>query len=459
MAGRLERSLELLTEGARDLPERQRTLEATLDWSYELLDPAVRELFARLSVFRGGCTIEAAEAVVPRVDLLGRIGSLVDESLLRRVDGVAGPRFAMLETIREYAAARLRESGADEETRRHHADHFLRLAETAAETLTTGTMDDETLAELDAEHDNLRGAIAWAAAAGEVECEVRIAAALRQYWLLRGELAEAWRVFEGAIERSAGAEPRLHALALVHGGVFPYRQGDIEEARRLWTRAHELYVALGDEGEAGRCLADLASVAVSQGDLGRAASLYEESIGHFKAHGQPVRQAIALSNLGAIASMQGDHDAAAGYLEEAIPLQREIGDRDGLAISLHNLARTEIKRGRTARAGDLLSDSLGLARALGYKEVIANCLQGCAELALAAGDAERAARLAGASLAIFDEIGVPLGGDAEDDYRQLREALDVALGAILVEELVAEGRNEDRDDSLADALAVARSAG
>jgi tetratricopeptide (TPR) repeat protein len=446
MAGRLERSLELLTEGARDLPTRQRTLEATLDWSYDLLDPAARELFERLSVFRGGCSLEAAEAVVSGPAVLRRVGSLVDESLLRRV----GSRFAMLETIREYASLRLRESGAEEDAQQRHAAYFLRLAETAATALTQGTIDEETLAGLDAEHDNLRGAIAWAAASGEIEGEVRMAAALRQYWIIRGELAEARRVFEGAIERSASAEPRLHALAHLHGAVFPYRQGDVEESKRLWTKAHAMYVELGDEGEAGRCLADLASVAISEGDLDGAATLYQEAISHFQAQGQPVRRAIVLSNLGAVASMRGDFDASAGYLEEAIPLQREIGDRDGLAVSLHNLGRTEIKRGAPSRAGELIAEALELARELGYKEVIAYCLQGCAQLVA---DDEWAAIACGASLAILDEIGVPLSGDEESDYLATRERLVSALGEARADELLATGRASRREAVVDEALA------
>ncbi len=449
MVGRLERSLELLTAGARDLPARQQTLRATLDWSYELLDPSARELLERLSVFRGGCTVEAAEAVAPGQDILGRTESLVNESLLRRVDGGAAPRFAMLETIREYAAARLRASAAEEDAQRRHAAYFLRMAETAGQALTAGTVYDEMLAELDAEHDNLRGAIAWAAAAGEIEGEVRMVVALRQYWLLRGELAEARRAFEGAIERSASAESRLHALALLHGGLFPYRQGDVEQAKRIWTQAYDLYVELGDEGEAGRCLAELASVAVVERDLERAAALYEESVIQFEAQGQPVRQAIALSNLGAIASMRGDLDTAARYQEEAIPLQRELDDRDGLSISLHNLGRTEIKRGRTEVAASLLAESIELALALGYREVIANCLQGCAELAAAAGDLERAARLSGTSLTIFDEIGIRLVGETEDDYLALRATLVAGLGELRVDELEAEGRTAPRDEAVA----------
>jgi predicted ATPase/DNA-binding SARP family transcriptional activator len=456
MVGRLDRSLELLTGGARDLPARHQTLQATLDWSYGLLDPSAGELFARLSVFRGGCTVEAAEAVVPGPDVLGRIASLVDESLLRRVDGALGPRFAMLETIREYAAARLRASGAEEDAQRRHAAYFLRLAETAGGALMAGTLYDEPLAELDAEHDNLRGAIAWAAAAGEIEGEVRMVVALRQYWLLRGELAEARRAFDGAIERSASAESRLHASALAHGGLFPYRQGDVAEAKRIWTRAHELYLELGDEGEAGRCLAELGSVAVVERELERAQALYEQSVKHFEAHGQPVRQAIALANLGAIAGMRGDLDASAAYNEQAIPLQRELGDRDGLAISLHNLGRTEIKRGRRTEAAALLAEALDHALALGYREVIANCLQGCAELAAAVGDLERATRLSGTSLAIFDEIGVVLVGETEDDYVALRAVLVEGLGEQRVDELEAEGRAAPRDEAIDAALRALR---
>ena len=174
---------------------------------------------------------------------------------------------------------------------------------------------------------------------------------------------------------------------------------------------------------------------------------------HFEAQGQPVGTAIALSNLGAIASMRGDLDTAARYQEEAIGLQRELDDRDGLSISLHNLGRTEIKRGRTEVAASLLAESIELALALGYREVIANCLQGCAELAAAAGDLERAARLSGTSLAIFDEIGIRLVGETEDDYLALRATLVAGLGEQRVDELESDGRTAPPDEAVAEARA------
>jgi tetratricopeptide (TPR) repeat protein len=450
MAGRLQRSLELLTAGARDLPARQQTLQATLDWSYELLEPAERELFARLAAFQGGCTVEAVEAIA--AGSLDQLGSLVDKSLLRRVDGRTGPRFAMLETIREYAGGRLRECGAEEDARRRHAAYFLRVAEAAASSTSSGNVTDAAIAAFDAEHDNFRAALAWTASAGEVEGELRLAVALSWFWMMRGDLTEARRTFEGVIERSASADPSLRASALVRAGIFPYRQGDVARARELWTEAHELFLELGDEKEAARCLAELASVAIAEGDLDRAVQLYEEAADHFRAQAQPTRLGIVLSNLGAVASLRADFDAAARYQEEAIALQRDIDERDTLSISLYNLARTEIKRGRREAARELLPEALRLANDLGYKEVIAHCLQGAAEL-VADRDPEWAARACGASLALFDEIGVSLAGDADEDYRDLRGRLVAALGERRLDELLAEGRNATREAIVAEALA------
>ena len=438
MAGRLERSLELLTGGARDLPLRQQTLEATLDWSHELLEPEAQALFAQLAVFHGGWTLEAAEAVAGR-GVVADLGELVDESLVRRRNG----RFTMLETIREYASRRL-----DEGTKRRHAEHFLALAEAEGALLVAGTVTGDVMARLDAEHDNLRGVLAWAASAGELETEARLATALSRYWMLRGDLAEARREFEGLIERSKDADPALRAQVYVHAGLYPYRQGDVEESKKLWTTALELFRQVGDEIEEGRCLAELGSVAIYEGDLDRAEELYEESLDHFRKHGQTVRLCIALSNVGALASMRGDYETAARFQEEVLAPQREIGDRDGLAVSLHNFGRTEIKRGRLEHARELLGEALELGIELGYKEVIAYCLQGAAELA----EPEHAARLCGASLAILDEIGVPLGGDEERDYRATHERLVDALGESRVEELLAEGRSAPRDETVAGAL-------
>jgi predicted ATPase len=454
MARRLGQALELLTGGARDLPERQQTLRATLDWSHDLLSTEERSVFARLAVFAGGCTIEAAEAVCG-VEAVAPLGSLVDESLLRRIEWRSEPRFVMLETVREYAVERLAESGETEATRSRHASWFVDLAESSEAAMLSGDDPERSYyRRLDAEYDNLRAALAWTAATGELEVEVRLACALRQYWVVRGELTEGWRVFEGLIARTEGGDPGLHARVLGVGALFPWRQGRNELAKKLWEEALPLYRELGDEDGIGRCVAELGSVAIGEGDLDRAAALYEEAVTLFRAQGNLVRLGIVLGNLGAVAGMRDDNEAAARYQEEAVATQRQTGDRDALAVSLHNLARPVLALGRVGEARTALGESLRLALTLGYREVIAYCLEGAAELALAGGELESAARLIGASEGVFEAIGVPVMGVEDTEYRSTIEGLIEGLGEGAFEELRAAGRAADPDEIEQEALSA-----
>ena len=235
LAARLGQALDLLT-GARDLAPRQQTLRATLDWSYRALAPEEQRVLSRLAVFAGGGSLEAVEAVCDAS--LESLSALVDVSLLRRVESRDGePRFAMLETIRDFARERLAESGEERAYRRRHCEHFIAVAEHVDEVFVRGSADQAVFSGLDREHDNLRGALDWAAEAGEVELEVRLASALSHYWRIRGHLSEARRFFERAIAHSEEGDPKLRAEALVRGAVFPYRQGDLDEARRWWEEA------------------------------------------------------------------------------------------------------------------------------------------------------------------------------------------------------------------------------
>jgi predicted ATPase/DNA-binding SARP family transcriptional activator len=437
VARRLEQALDLLTGGARDLPERQRTLRATLDWSYELADPEERALLARLGVFAGGFTIEAAEDLG---GALQTVASLVDKSLVRRD---AGGRFALLETIREYALERLRADGGEAEARRRHALHFLGRAEEIA---------SSEPADLEDEVENLRAAIGWAVATGEVELEIRLALALRWFWVIRGELSEGKRVFDGAVARSESGDPALHAQTLANGSVFPYRLGDFEEARAGWTKALEIFRQLGDTPEVGRCLSELGAVSVETDDLEDAAGRFEEAAEIFQAHGKEARLATAYANLGAIASMRGDHEASADYSARAGVLQRATNDRDGLGISLHNLARTKIKLGQLDEARTLLAESVAIAQELGYRELIGYCLSGAAELALAIGELERAARLLGASAHQFEAIGASIQGEERRTRARLDAELAEALGREATDELHAAGAAVPLEDVLSDAV-------
>jgi len=451
LAERLGRALDLLTEGARDVPERQRTLRATLDWSYRLLSEPERSLLARLSVFAGGVTLEAAEAVIG-AGVLDDLAALLDSNLLRRPEADA-PRFAMLETIREYASEQLHESGEHGLYARRHAEHFLEVAEAANAAIVAARPGYEhSLDSLAADHDNLRAALTFAVEAGEAEIEGRLVVALRWFWVVRGFSNEARSSFERAIADTADADDRLRARVLADGATFPYRQGDLAEARRLWSEALALYRALEDQEGIARCIADLGAVASTEGDLDAAAAAYRESLPLFEALGHDQRAAIALANLAAIAELRGDNETAADFGERAVAAQRGLGDLDGLAISLHNLARARIALGELTVARTLLDEAFALAERLGYREVIAYALETSAELAFGAGRLENAARLLGAAAELFAAIGVELSGTERDGYERTLAALEESLGAEQVQALVRRGRELDLADAVHEAL-------
>jgi predicted ATPase len=454
MRRRLDRALDLLVGGAQDLPGRQRTLRATLEWSHGLLNEEESTLFARLAVFAGGWTLEAAEAVCGKdgLDAFEALASLVDESLVRPLRRPTGePRFAMLETIREYAAELLEASGEAEALRRRHCEDILARTEAAVEAWYAGADPHETLFRLlDQDLDNLHAALAWAADAGEIELEVRLAIAARWYWALKGHLGEARRVFDGVIARSVDAPKEVRALALVHGAVFPFRQGDNALAASLLQESLDLYRELGDEDGIARAIAELGGVAIAQQDLERAAALYDEAIPLFRRQGQQARLAASLGNLGTIAQMRGDLETAAGYYAEAIEISRDAGDEDGTAVNLHNLGRTELALGRSDEGLDALRGSLALARRLGYREVIAYCLGGFAEVAMLEQDALRAATLLGACEQLFSEIGAIPSPDEVEAQQRVTEYIVEALGPERAEELRAEGAASSLDEVLED---------
>jgi predicted ATPase/DNA-binding SARP family transcriptional activator len=451
MSRRLDQALDLLVGGARDLPARQQTLRATLEWSHGLLADPESTLLARLAAFAGGWTLDAAEAVCGEgsLDVLAALGSLVDESLVRRLPRPGGEaRFAMLETIREYATELLARSGEADEIRRRHCLHLLARAEAAADVFTAGDPGDAFFELFDEERDNLRVALAWAAEADEFELEVRLAAAARWYWVIRGQLSEGRRVFDGILARTIGAEKPLRALALVHGATFPYRQGDSRLAGELWAEALDLYRELGDADGTARTTAELGAIAVAEADFDRAVVMYEESVELFREQGRTTRLAAALGNLGAIANMRHDETAAIGYFTESIALCRESGDDDGLAINLHNIARTELALGRPDQGRAALTESLALARRLGYREVIAYCLSGLAELALLEDDAERAATMLGASRRLFAEIGAALDPGETETQQRIAAAVAERLGPERADELRSAGAEATLEELL-----------
>ncbi|MCW2964599.1 MAG: Transcriptional regulator [Actinomycetia bacterium] len=435
IATRLGRALDLLTGGARDLPERQQTLRSTLDWSHDLLDEHERTAFARFAVFPAVFDVDAAEHVVDLDGSLDVLTALIDESLVRRT---ADGRFTLLATIREYASERLAERGEESDARRRHALYFVERAERAAPVLISGGTElAAVLDELESAHDDFRAALGWAAEVGELELEVRLAVALRQFWQVRGELREGRRYFDSLTERCA--EPRLRALVLGHGGMFHFRLGHAASAKTLWEEALALNRMLGDRDELGRCLGELGGVAIATGDLDQAVALYDEGTAIYRELDQQQRLAQALSNLGMVAMMRGDLEQSISYGDEAIAIQRARDDLDALAISLHNRGHTKVALSDLTGAQTDLAESFAVARSLGYREVIAHCLGTAAELALARDDALRAAQLVGASDEEFAALGVTPAGEELETRERVLVALAEALGAEQLEASRREG--------------------
>lgn len=452
MGRRLDRALDLLVGGAQDLPGRQRTLRATLEWSHGLLSADESTLFARLAVFVGGWTLDAAEAVSGGngLDVFETLASLVDKSLVRPLRRPTGePRFTMLETIREYAVELLEASGEEETVRRRHCEHVLGRVEAATEAWHAGADPQETLLPyLDEDHDNLRAALAWAATTGEIELEVRLAVAARWYWVLKGHLSEGRRVFEGIVDRTERAPTELRARALVHGAIFPFRQGDNALTTAFLQESLDLYRELGDEEGIARATAELGGVAIAEMDLDRASALYEECVPLLRKLGNLSRVAVAFGNLGTIAHMRGEHATAVAYYGDAIEAARSAGDADGAAVNLHNLGRSEIALGRTDRGLDALRESLAIGRRLGYREVIAYCLGGFAEVAMSEDDAVRAATLLGASQKLFSEIGALPNPDEAQVQTRLVTFIVGELGEERAAELRAEGASQTLEELL-----------
>jgi predicted ATPase/Tfp pilus assembly protein PilF len=466
MLQRLTSRLKLLTGGARDLPERQRTLRATIEWSHALLDEGEQLLFARLAVFSGGRTLEAIEAICDAegdlpMDAFDGISSLLDKSLLRQEEGPDGePRFVMLETVHEYAREKLKESGEAEEIKRVHAEYFLSLAEEAYPEL-KGPDQLEWLERLEAEHDNMRTALSWALERKEAEVALRLGGALWWFWWVRGHYGEGRRWLEEALAMDGRGSPEVRAMALAGAGTLASDQGDLDRAQEAceeglellaheareasearlyllaflgsvaWQREeHEQAKELFEESLAlsremsdtwwlATSLLNLAFVSNSRGDYERETELYEESMDLFRGLGDKQSLAYCLNNLAMVVYSQGDLERAAQLTEEAVVLQRELGNRRGVALGLCNLGWIALLQDDLGRAADLYRESLSLSWDAGLNPLVQSALEGFACVAGAKGEADRAVRLWGAAQALHETKGIPRDTDflAEADTR------------------------------------------
>jgi predicted ATPase len=441
---RLEQRLPLLTGGAKDLPERQRTLRATIEWSYELLTPEVQQLFARLAIFRGGCTVEAVEEVVEAdFDVLQ---SLVDKSLLRH----SNERYWMLETIREFAAERLDESGEGEELRRRHAEHFLALAEEAEPNLLLSGGSGEWLDRLEREHANLRAALDRLEEAGESERALRLAGALTRFWYIRGHVAEGRRRLEDAL-RGHEAPTAARAKALSGAAVMALEGGDAVTTRLRAEGALSIHRTLGDAWGAAHSGFLLGHAALDEGDPAAAQQLFEESRRRFRELGDEHYTLLATYNLAVVIEDLGDLERARALHEESLRRARAQSDERIVAYSLDQLASYARDERRVEDALSMLKESLRIRRDLRDHVVIAENLGRFASTLAVAGRAEEAARLLSGSEALREQIG----STSVPSVAKMNEGTLTAIRAGLDDAALAEAWEEGRALTLDEAIALA----
>jgi predicted ATPase/DNA-binding SARP family transcriptional activator len=444
---RLEREPTQLASPARDVPARHSTLAATIQWSLDLLDEPARRAFARLGVFAGGCTIDAASHVGVDVDSLG---TLVDMSLLQRQERAGHARLVMLETVRAFASERL-EAGGGEETRLAHALWLTELAEQIEAELTRRGNTAERLDELEAELDNIRAALEWTAHAGHVDVALRLISATRPVWEIRGHLREGSRWVDEVLAAADDGWPELRAKALGFAGTAALRRGSIDEASARWQEMLELYEALGDREGIARGLSDVGTAAAARGDWERSSDLLERAATIFRELGASKRLAIALANLGHVAGHLGDLATAHDVTVEALELERGVGDEQRQAISLNNLGGYAAEAGDHDGARHWLGECIALARKVGYREVLAHALVTHARMALTEGDAAEAARYAAAADVIFEEAGVQMPGVEGEQFAALKEDAERRLGAETHAAVRAEAARTPVDEILLEA--------
>jgi predicted ATPase len=433
LLARLDDRMTLLTGGGRDLPERQRTLRNTLDWSFGLLSPAGQALFSRLGVFPGSFDLEAAEAVGTGQDqaegIIDTLGSLVDASLVRSRDRAGQLRFSLLVTIRDYARQRLRDSGQWDEAHARHAAHYLELAGSAG----AGLESPDQVAWLDrleAEHDNLGAATSWFLDQGQPGSAHRLGALTWRFWWFRGHAEELARYGLQIVANGEKLPPVQLGFAQIGLGIMLIASGDRARAQVLFEQSLALFRRLGDKLGVAVAAGSLGHLAALRRDYAQARELLTEGLALHQELGNNVSVALMCNFLGQIPLSEGDNDAAARLFSQGLDAARRVPDRFPLLISLYDLALSSRVGGDLAGAAELLRQGLSAASDAGDKSSAGYYLQRLAVVARQRDDTDRALRLLAAADALLQAAGtgwlpayVAAPGDADvlDELRGLRE--------------------------------------
>jgi len=424
IAARLNDRFALLTGGPRNLLPRQRTLRAALDWSYELLGSTERSVLRRLSVFAGGWTAAAAASICGSGDAHDAVPqaleALVAKSLVHGGELAGEARFWLLETIRAYAADRLRAEDDVAAIRDRHREWYCRLVAEAEQAL-VGSEQGSWLKQLEAELDNVRAALRWSLLEQhQPDQGVALATGLWQFWERRGHLREGRDWLDVALRQRDAASPTLRANALLRAGALAISQSEYAQAEGFLLESLVTYRASGDQRGISAALHGLGTIAHDRGDYDRARALYEEGLAVNRALGDSVRSAASLNNLANMAFDLGQDDTAQRLHEESLELERQIDDTWGVAISLTNLGNVARRKGNSEQARARYQHALALFQELGDRGGAASVFYNLGCVALSEGDPRGAQQLYRECVRIKRELG---------DSLALAEAL-VSLAAI-----------------------------
>jgi predicted ATPase/DNA-binding XRE family transcriptional regulator len=464
LLSRLDQALS--TAWSRDLPERQRTMSATLDWSFDLLSEPERGLFRQLSVFAGGFTLDAAEAVGTAVGpseepegVLGLLGALVEQSLVTAEASPAtggGVRYGMLEPVRQYALERLEESGESEDVRRRHAAFFLALTESARGEL-RGPAQVGWLERLERENGNLRATMSWALSeAGEAEVAARLGWALWVFWWLRGYQAEGRRWMETLLVLDL--PPNFRARTVQVANSMAYTQGDFDACARYSVEALELSRQVEDELCEAYALCGVGLDAMGRDDFGEATSRFEEAIALFARTGEEGAMPIVRVWVGIVLLLEDHREEAIAAFEEGLEQARQRGDRLGTYNALYNLAQLAMGRGDHELARHMFEEGVVLSEQMRDQANLAYFLEGLAVVIGMSGQAGRSATLSGAAEGLLGEVGAPVYNYYVPNP-SLRDRALATARTLLGEAAFEEARQQGQEMSFEQAVEYALSRG
>ncbi len=457
IASRLDDQFQLLSGGHRTALPRHQTLQATMEWSYGLLSEQERTLLRRLSVFAGGWTLEAAEAVcagdgVQEYAVLDLLARLADKSLIVVEERDEEMRHRQLETIRQYSRERLQEGGETTTIHQRHRDWVLALVEQAEPKL-LGPEQTAWFNRLDLEHDNLRTALEWSLERNESEAALRMASAVSRYWTARGYSAEGRGWLEAGLKRHGELPANIRAKALKVAGTLAVQgQGDYAAGSAFYQESLALWRQLDDKNGIADLNLHLGLVATLQGDHATARGLYEETLAIMREKGARHSTAVLAMNLGLTLTYQGEYAKARPLMDESLGMFRGLGDKRYIAAALTNLGFLAIHQKDYASASALYVDGLTIRRELGDKWGITFSLEGLAVIAAAQGEATRAARLLGAAEALREAIRAPLAPVYRTDHESNVNLVRSSLSQEAFTAAWNEGRMMPLEDAVGEAL-------